>query len=612
MRLFTGLLFFLTMSMMAEEPEPLSPTALAVSPDGKVLYVACATANCVERFDTAKRDVLKSIPMPDPPMGLTLSSNGAELFVACAAPESEVCVVDTAKAAIVKTISAGHTTMDPVLAPDGKTLYVCDRFNNAIGVIDLAAGKEVKRIAVQREPFAEAITPDGKFLLVANHLPGGRADSNYVAAVVSVIDLAAGRVAKKIPLPNGSASLKSIRVSPDGKYAAVVHVVSRFLQPTTNIFMGEINGNGLSILDLGRMEFFGAVLLDDPDKGAANPWGLAWSADSQTLVATIAGTHAVHVINFPALLEQLSHDFRKSRIAQQTNPGQLPAALTNKLPFILNSRRHVQLPKTDLGPRAAVVVGQKIYVANYFSDTLAVIDLAARRLKAVSLPLGPKQEMSLVRKGEFYFNDAGICLQGWMSCYSCHPGDARADGLNWDLINDGIGNPKNTRSLLLSYKTPPVMSLGVRATAELAVRAGIKGTLFSDQPEEVPEAIDTYLKSLKPVPSPWLVDDDLSPAAERGRTVFDDAGCGRCHPPGKFTDLHAYDVGTRRSFDKPTDKFYTPTLVEIWRTAPYLHDGSAATVREVVTTHNPHDQHGVTSNLSNGEINDLCEYLLSL
>jgi YVTN family beta-propeller protein len=612
MRLFTGFLFFLTLSILAAEPEPLSPTALAVSPDGKVLYVACATANRVVCFDTANQTNLNSIPMPESPMGLTLSSDGSELFVTCAAPESKVCVVDTAKAAIVKTISAGHTAMDPVLAPDGKTLYVCNRFNNDIGVIDLAAGKEVNRIAVRREPFAEAITPDGKFLLVANHLPGGRADSNYVAAVVSVIDLAAGRVVKEVPMPNGSSSLKSIRVSPDGKYAAVIHIASRFLQPTTNILMGEINGNGLSILDLGRMEFFGAVLLDDPDKGAANPWGLAWSADGQTLVVTIAGTHAVHVINFPALLGQLSQHFRKSGIAEETNPGQVPAALADKLPFILNSRRHVQLPKTDLGPRAAVVAGQKIYVANYFSDTLAVIDLAARRLEAVSLPLGPKQEMSLVRKGEFYFNDAGICRQGWMSCYSCHPGDARADGLNWDLINDGIGNPKNTKSLLLAYQTPPSMSLGVRATAELAVRAGIKGTLFSDQPEEVPAAIDAYLKSLKPVPSPWLVNGDLPPAAERGRTVFNDAGCAQCHPPGLFTDLHSYDVGTRRSFDKPTDIFDTPTLVELWRTAPYLHDGSAVTVREVVTTHNPHDQHGVTSNLSNEEINDLCEYLLSL
>jgi YVTN family beta-propeller protein len=612
MRRLTGFLIFLTMSLLAAEPEPLSPTALAVSPDGKVLYVACATANRVVCFDASNQTVLNSIPMPEPPMGLTLSSNGAELFVACAAPESKVCVVDTARAAIVKTITAGHTTMDPVLAPDGKTLYVCNRFNNDIGVIDLAAGKEVKRIAVQREPFAGAITPDGKFLLVANHLPGGRADSNYVAARVSVIDLAAGRVVKEVPLPNGSSSLKSIRVSPDGKYAAVIHIASRFLQPTTNIFMGEINGNGLSIIDLGRMEFFGAVLLDDPDKGAANPWGLAWSADGRTLVVTLAGAHAVHVINFPELLEQLSHHFRKSGTVQETNPAQLSAVLGSKLPFILNSRRHVWLPKTDLGPRAAVVAGRKIYVANYFSDTLAVIDLAARKLEAVSLPLGPKPEMSLVRKGEFYFNDAGICLQGWQSCYSCHPGDARADGLNWDLVNDGLGNPKNNKSLLLSPQTPPAMSLAVRATAEAAVRAGIKGTLFSEQPDEVPTAIDAYLASLKPVPSPWLVNGRLSPAAEQGKTVFREAGCRECHPPGLFTDLRSYEVGTRRSFDKPADKFDTPTLVELWRTAPYLHDGSAATMREVVTTHNPGDQHGVTTNLSDEEINDLCEYLLSL
>ena len=50
----------------------------------------------------------------------------------------------------------------------------------------------------------------------------------------------------------------------------------------------------------------------------------------------------------------------------------------------------------------------------------------------------------------------------------------RPDALNWDLLNDGIGNPKNTLSLLLSHQTPPVMITGVRASAEDAVRAGIK------------------------------------------------------------------------------------------------------------------------------------------
>jgi hypothetical protein len=53
-------------------------------------------------------------------------------------------------------------------------------------------------------------------------------------------------------------------------------------------------------------------------------------------------------------------------------------------------------------------------------------------------------------------------------------------------------------------------------------------------------------------------------------------------------------------------------LIELWRTAPYLHDGSAATVRDVLTTRNPRDRHGQTSDLSKQEINDLCAYLLSL
>jgi YVTN family beta-propeller protein len=600
------------MGMLAAEPEPVSPTALAASPDGNILYVACATANKVLFFDTTRRMVLKSIPMPDMPMGLTLSSNGTRLFVACAAPVSRVCEVDTAKGAIVRTIQAGHTAMDPVLAPDGKILYVCNRFNNDISVIDLGLGKEMKRIPVQREPFAQAITPDGKFLLVANHLPSGRADTNFVAAVVSMADLATGRMVKQVPLPNGSSSVKSIRISPDGKHAAVIHIVSRFQQPTTNIFLGEINGNALSVLDLSRMELLGAVLLDDPDKGAANPWGLAWSADGQTLVVTHAGAHLINVIGFPGLLDQVSRQRRKSGTGPETDSTQLSAVLTNRLPFIVHSRRHVWLPGTDLGPRAAVVAGQKIYVANYFSDTLSVIDLTSRKLEAVSLPLGPKPAMTMVRKGEFYFNDGGICLQGWQSCYSCHPGEGRADGLNWDLVNDGLGNPKNNKSLLLVHQTPPAMSLAVRATAELAVRAGIKGTLFSEQPEEVPVAIDAYLASLKPVPSPHLVNGKPSPQAERGKAVFTEAGCAECHPPDLFTDLRSYNVGTRGAFDKRSDKFDTPTLVELWRTAPYLHDGSAVTVQDVLTTHNPDDRHGVTSNLSKEQTDDLCEYLLSL
>ena len=607
MRLFSGLLLLATASVATAQSVPLSPTALAASADGRVIYVACATARRVLCFDTANRKVSGLIAMPDSPSGLALSADGQHLYVTCAAPESKVCIVDVQKLKIIGSIPAGHTAMSPVVSPDGKTLFVCNQFNNDVSVIDLSAKKELRRIAVQREPVAADITKDGKYLLVANQLPTGRADAENVAAVVSVIEVAKGKVVKELPLPNGSTDLKNIRISPDGKYAIVTHIIGNFNVAATEVQSGWINVNAMTIIDLSRMEPVRTLLLDSRKSGAANPWGIAWSSDNTKEVVTHAGTHEVSVINFPALIAGLT-----------TNPASVIADLARQpgldegLFLLTGARERVRLPQGDLVPRAVTIIGNTAYVANYFSDTLSAIDLKTPHGEIESISLGPTPKMSAARKGEFYFNDATICLEGWQSCASCHPGDARADGLNWDLLNDGLGNPKNTKSLLLAHKTPPTMSLGVRDSVEAAVRAGIEHILFTKQPEEVPAAIDEYLQSLKPVPSPYLVHGKLSSAAKRGEKVFLRVGCAECHPPGLFTDLQKYDVGTRASFDKPTDRFVTPTLVEIWRTAPYLHDGSAATMRDVVTTRNPHDEHGETSKLSQQDIDDLCTYVLSL
>ena len=101
-------------------------------------------------------------------------------------------------------------------------------------------------------------------------------------------------------------------------------------------------------------------------------------------------------------------------------------------------------------------------------------------------------------------------------------------------------------------------------------------------------------------------------SAARSYSHEPDTGCANCHEPSLFTDLHAYDVGTRNPFDKEDKEFDTPTLRELWRTSPYLHDGSAATIRDVLTTRNPKDEHGKTSRLTAQQIDDLAEYLLSL
>lgn len=585
----------LTLSLCPAFAAPwCSPTAIAATKKGDRLYLACGTANQVQVFDTAAKRITRTISLPGAASGLVLSAAEDLLYVTTPAAKSSVRVVDSASGRIVASIPAGHTALAPVLSPDGATLYVLNRFNDDLSVINVATRKETARIHTTREPSDAGITPDGKHLLVANSLPVGRADIPPVAAEVTIIDTAARAASARIALPNGSTSLRGLRISPDGRYACVTHVLSRYFVPSTQIERGWIQTNAITLIDVARRSRIATVLLDEVDRGAANPWGVAWTADGATLLVTLAGTHEVSAIAFPALLEKLS--------SAQGEPS-------GDLSFLAGIRKRI--PLHGNGPRAIAIAGSRAYVASYFSDTLESIDASGVSLLAARL--SASQTPDQIRQGERLFNDGAISFQGWLSCNSCHSPDARVDGLNWDLLNDGIGNPKNAKSLLLAHRTPPAMSHGIRETAEIAVRSGIRHILFTQRPEEDAAAIDAFLKSLKPLPSPLLVNGNLSPSALRGRKFFraGKTGCARCHPAGLFTDLKTYDVGTRAKTDTSGD-FDTPTLVEVWRTAPYLHDGSAATMRDVVTTSNRNDKHGVTSHLKPAEIDDLVAYLLSL
>jgi cytochrome c peroxidase len=231
--------------------------------------------------------------------------------------------------------------------------------------------------------------------------------------------------------------------------------------------------------------------------------------------------------------------------------------------------------------------------------------------KARSIALGTGKSLTQVREGEMLFSDASLCFQHWQSCASCHPGGGRVDALNWDLLNDGLGNPKNTKSMLLAHKTPPAMMTGIRPNAEAAVRAGIRHIQFAVRPETDAVAIDEYLKSLKPIQSPYLVKGKFSRTANQGRRVFKKAGCDSCHTPPLYTDLKKYNIGTGKDLDE-NQSFDTPTLIEVWRTGPYLYDGRSKTIKEVLTKHNVGDKHGKTSILTEEEINSLAEFILSL
>jgi len=481
----------LTTSSIAAAKDYLSPAAVVADSQGEILYIAEAAAKQIAVFDTKTAKVTATIDVPAEPTGLALTGDDSLLYVTCGGQKGCVSVIDTRcvsvidtrNAKLLRTLPAGHTPIAPVLSPDDGFLYVCNRFDNNIWAINTGQGRQVAKIPALREPVAADITPDGNWLYVANMLPYGPASADSVACNVSVINAKKMAFEVDIVLPNGSTGLHDLIVSPDGWFVFASHILARYTVPTTQLERGWINTNAVSIIDARRKRLIETVLLDDVDYGAANPWGLACTSDSKYLCVTHAGTHELSVIDIAAMIEKIN-SYNK-RIGRQpdsfgggsydaSGSGNQPASnIPNELSFLYGIRQRIKLP--GKGPRALTIIGGKAYVAEYFTDSIAIVDISTEsRLKAKSIALGPKTDMTTERKGEMLFNDAGLCFQGWQSCASCHPSDARTDALNWDLLNDGLGNPKNTKSLLLAHETPPAMITGVRENAEVGVRAGIR------------------------------------------------------------------------------------------------------------------------------------------
>lgn len=618
--------------VQAEPVAYAGPIDVVASPDGSMLYVVQYDGKRIDAVELASGKVARSVACPAQPSGLALNADGSRLFITCGGPAGLLLVADAASGKITAQIPVGHTPVAPVLAPDGKRAYVCNRFDNDVSVVDLETGKELKRVAAIREPIAAAITPDGARLFVCNMLPVDAADSYDVAAELTVIETASLETSK-IRLLNGSSSVFGICVAPDGKYAYVAHILSRYQMPTTQLERGWMNTNAMSIVDVAGKSLVNTVLLDDIDLGAANPFDVTTTEDGQTILVSHSGTHEVSAINAAAMHEKLAGIPKTMEEAKATGRydgrGTYSSVILDDVPndlaFLVDLRRRVQLrrggpwglvdDKGPLvnGPRGLDVIGSKFYVALYFSDAVAAVDLEDKSYYPVKLiPLGPEPELTVQRRGEMLFHDADLCFQHWQSCASCHP-DARVDGLNWDLLNDGLGTPKNNKSMLLTHRTPPSMAEGVRATGEEGVRAGIRHIQFAVRPEEDAVAIDEYLKALEPVPSPHLVDGKLSAAAERGKAIFfrDDIGCATCHPEPLYTDLKMHNVGSKGQYDRKND-FDTPTLVEVWRTAPYMHDGHYTSLMQLLTEGQHGKYGGDLSGLSEKDLADLVEFVLSL
>lgn len=613
-----------------------SPFKILLTADGATGYVSDSTADSIVVIDTAKGAKTAEWPVGDEPRGIVLSPDGKTLYVALA-KENAVAIVSTASGKVAKKIQVGHTPYGLALAPKASRLYVCNRMEDTVSMVDLAAGAEKWRVKAVREPMFCAVTPDESTVLIANALPVGPATESKTGAIISIVDKE-GKTGSKIQLPGGSTNCREITVSPDGKWAYVVHGVSRFQVPTTQLERGWMNTAALSVIDIANRAHYGTMLLDSIDLGAADPYGAALTQDGTELWVTFSGPHEVAKIEIARLVEMLGgkipDKYAKPIGSANTNPwtsikkdpktryklvndlmAMYFAELITRWPS--TGKRYLWKPDLDLSfgksPRCLAISPdkKKVYLPNYYGGTVTVLETERGKL-VQTIKVGEQPPLTMARKGEIIFHDAQLCFQHWQSCSTCHP-DARMDGLRWDLLNDGMGNHKRTRILVKSHETSPVMSLGVRARAEVGVRAGFRFILFAVVPEETAAAVDAYLKSLEPEPSPYLVNGKLSAEAARGKAIFDGkARCIDCHTGKLYTDQKPYDVGTQGLYDRDQKEFYTPKLIELHRGAPFLHDGRAATIEDIFTKFNTKDKHGVTSKLSKKELADLVAYLKSL
>jgi len=616
-----------------------SPLDLAFSPDGRRLAVSDRTAGALCLIDADAGEIHKTVRLQGKAMAVAWVENGTVLVSEYDA--GTVAQVNAQDGQVTRRFPVGPKPVGVAVAAKKNLLVVCDYGLHTVALVDLETGGVRTRLPAVRHPYFAAVTPDERLAVVGNLIPPGPATELTSVASISLIDLENGTKIKDVPLPDGSSDVRQVRVSPDSRWAYVVHTRGRTMLPTTQLDRGWVNTNALSIIDLAEKEVYATVLLDTITQGAADPWGIALAPDGKTAWISLAGVQQIARIELGKLHEYLAGREPKSEISDlKSQISNLKSQISDAKPPVTDAAAIWQQIKEDpakrsqlsyhlsalyaaglmsrvsipaRGPRGIALApdGKHLAVTSYYSGE--VLWLEADRCQVHKrISLGAQPEPDEVRHGEFVFHDGGHCFQGWLSCATCHP-DGRADGLNWDLVNDGIGNPKNAKSLLWADRTPPSMSLGVREDMEEAVKKGFQFIQFREVEEGDLDAVRAYLRSLEPEASPYLVQGQFSEKARQGRRIFEDpqVGCANCHPAPWHTSKKLHDVGTQHELDR-SGSFDTPTCVELWRTGPYLHDGSAPTLKDMLTTMNREDKHGRTSHLTPEEIDALIEYLLSL
>lgn len=593
------------------EPAYKNPLNLALTPDGRELWITCEAAASVSVVDTTTRKVVAEIPVGGQPNDVCFAPDGKRAFVSNRLDDN-VSVMDVPGRRVTATLEAGDEPHGVLVDKAGRYLYVLNTSIDNVSVFDLATLKEIKRLSASRSPWSLALAPDGSEIYVTHALSRFVPDRTPSMSEITVIRTDRAAVEHRTVVP-GANLLQGVAWHPSGDYALVTLLRTKNLVPMTRINRGWTLSNGLGIL--WRDHTVDQVLLDQCDLCFPDPADVAITPDGRLALVTSSSTDRVAVVDLARLIALVrgATPYERQRV--------LPNHLGKPSEFVLQTIPTQTCPKgITLSPDGATA-----YVASMLDDSVTVLDVARRQV-AGRIDLAGTREATQRRRGEQLFHSANVSFRRQFSCSTCHP-DGHIDNVVYDIEDDGIGmGPIDNRTLRGVNDMAPYKWTGINPS--LRRQCGPRLAVFITRIQPfTPEQLDDlhyYLCSIPRPPNRYRkLGEDLTEAQRRGKAIFERARrndgsaiaanrrCNTCHPPPLYTDGKIHNVGTKFAYDH-TAKFDAPHLLNIYDSAPYLHNGIARTLEEIWTVYNPYDEHGVTNDMTKDQLNDLVEYLKTL
>ena len=142
-----------------------SPMNMAVSEDGKRLYVTAQDGDELIAIDTGSGKTIKKIPVGHKPHSVILGKSGKTAWVSNQWSDN-VSVVDLERFEVTDTLATGNGPAGLSFDSEEKNLYVVNSYSSDLSVIDLKTGIEIKRLPTGNNPTGAQLSPDGNSLFV--------------------------------------------------------------------------------------------------------------------------------------------------------------------------------------------------------------------------------------------------------------------------------------------------------------------------------------------------------------------------------------------------------------------------------------------------------------